>query len=189
MYKAIVIGGSIGGLEAVVSITSGLPRDYHLPVIIVLHRIKNQKSGLVEVIQAKCKIKVKEADEKESIRPGFVYIAPANYHLLIEEEETFSLTYSELVNYSRPSIDVLFESAAEVYKDKLIGILLTGANDDGSNGIKMISEYGGLTVVQDPKTAKCDIIPKSAIAKTKVDKILNLNEIQFFLLNLNKVDV
>ena len=188
MYKAIVIGGSIGGLEAVVSITSGLPRDYHLPVIIVLHRIKNQKSELVEVIQTKCRIKIKEADEKEPIRPGFVYMAPPNYHLLIEEEETFSLSYSELVNYSRPSIDVLFESAAEVYKKKLIGILLTGANNDGSKGINTISQFGGLTVVQDPETAKCDIMPKSAIAKTKVDKILNLNGIQNFLLNLN-VDV
>ena len=186
MYRAIVIGGSLGGLEAVIAILSELPDSFPLPVIVVLHRVKNQKSELAEVIQSKCKIKVKEADEKEAILPGVVYISPANYHLLVEDEETFSLSNSELVNYSRPSIDVLFESAAEIYKENLTGILLTGANSDGSDGINLISQYGGLTIVQDPQNARCDIMPKSAILKTKVDYIVNLAEISSLLLKLNK---
>lgn len=180
-YEAIVIGASTGGMMAIMDLLSGLEKGFKLPIIIVLHRQRNIKDHLTEIIQKKCNITIKEADEKESIVPGTAYLAPSNYHLLIEDDKTFSLTYSELVNFSRPSIDVLFESASEVYKDKLIGVILTGANFDGSHGLKMIKKNGGLTIVQNPVTAESDIMPKAAIAKTDPDYIMSLLEIADYL--------
>jgi two-component system chemotaxis response regulator CheB len=136
---------------------------------------------LTRVLHEKCQIPVKEAEAKELIKPGTIYLAPANYHLLIEHDRTFSLCVSEKVRYARPSIDVLFETAADVYRTKLIGIILTGANDDGSRGLRTIREYGGLAIVQDPATAEVGIMPQAALKATAVDYVLSLHEIGLLL--------
>lgn len=182
-YKAIVIGTSAGGLFALSSLLQNLPVNYHLPLIIVQHRAKDQKNLLEEVLQARCRITIKQADEKERITKGFVYIAPPDYHLLIERDKTFSLTADEPISFSRPSIDVLFESAALTYRESLIGIILTGANNDGARGMKMIAQYGGLTIAQKPAEAEYPMMPAAAIQKTKIQHIWALAEIEDFLLN------
>ncbi len=186
MYKAIVIGVSAGGIDALGSILPTLPVDFPIPVIIVQHISPVSDSFLSKHLNSICRINVKEADEKEMAIPGVVYFAPANYHLLIEEDETLSLSVEDRVNYARPSIDVLFETAAYVYNKKLIGIILSGASKDGSEGLKKIKEQGGLTVVQDPETAEAEMMPKAAIAATKIDHILPLNKIGPFLVDICK---
>jgi PAS domain S-box-containing protein len=186
IYKAIVIGTSAGGLYALTDILANLPADFSIPVIVVQHRSKGQRELLEEVLQSKCNIKIKQADEKERIESGFVYIAPPDYHLMVERDMTFSLTADEYVRFSRPSIDVLFESAAVVYKDKLIGIILTGANSDGAAGIKTIHSYGGLTIAQDPGEAQFPFMPNASIETNKVKYIWNLQKIHAFLLKLIK---
>lgn len=180
-YRAVVIGVSAGGMDALLTILPNLPADFPVPVIIVQHVGPQANNYLAQHLNASCRLTVKEADEKESIAAGVVYLAPANYHLLIEEDKTLSLSVSERVNYARPSIDVLFETAADAYGPDLIGIVLTGANDDGSRGLRKIKEQDGLTVVQDPATALVSVMPKSAIAATAVDHILPLEEIGPFL--------
>ncbi len=167
-------------------ILSGLPVEFKLPIIIVLHRLKNVESELPRLIAKYTHLPVKEIDEKEQILPGYVYIAPANYHVLVEEDKTFSLDVSELVHYSRPSLDVSFKSAAQVYKNKLIGVILTGANRDGSEGLGEIKNKGGLTIVQDPAEAEVDTMPKAAIKNTQVDHILTLEGIKNMLIKLNE---
>lgn len=184
-YQAIVIGTSAGGLIALSSLLENLPVNYPIPIIIVQHRSKEPRDLLEEILQGKCNMKVKQADEKEKIESGFIYIAPPDYHLLIEKDFTFSLTADEAVLYSRPSIDVLFESAASVYKDKLIGIILTGANSDGAKGLRRIAENNGLTIVQTPDNAQFSVMPLAAIATQKVNFILSLLKIQSFLLNIS----
>ena len=182
-YKAIVIGTSAGGIEASVHILGKLPARFSLPIILVQHLHKDQDNALVRFYSECTPLKVEEAEEKESVLPGHVYVAPPDYHLLLERDETFSLSVDEKVNYSRPSIDVLFESAADVYGCRLIGVLMTGANHDGARGLRRIKEYGGLTVVEDPATAKFPEMPKSALACTQVDHVLPLNELGDFLLS------
>lgn len=182
--EAVVIGTSAGGLYALTSILEHLPSDYRLPVIIVQHRSKDEKTLLEEVLSQKCAIKIKQADEKEKIKGGTVYFAPPDYHLLIEQDHTFSLTSDNRVNYSRPSIDVLFESAAFVYHKKLVGILLTGANQDGAAGIRRIRKNGGITIAQDPAEALFPIMPQAAISTGCVQHTLTLNGIKSFLINI-----
>jgi two-component system chemotaxis response regulator CheB len=131
-------------------------------------------------------VQVKEAEEKETAVPGTVYVAPANYHLLLEDDRTFSLTLESRVRFARPSIDVLFESAADVYGSRLIGIILTGANDDGSRGLAAIKKRGGLAVVQDPTGAEVDTMPRAALRAAEVDFVLPLVAIGPFLANLYK---
>lgn len=184
-YEAIVIGASAGGLNALTILLEELPNNYPIPIIIVQHRAKDKKNLLEDVLQHKCKIKIKQADEKEKIEKGIVYIAPPDYHLLIENDRTFSLSADAHVSYSRPSIDVLFESAADVYSDKLIGIILTGANSDGSAGIKAIKALKGLTIAQAPEDALFPVMPLAAIATKRITHIWTLLAIQNFLLNLN----
>jgi two-component system chemotaxis response regulator CheB len=176
-YHAIVIGASAGGLYAISYLLESLPEDYSIPIIIVQHRSKYPKDLLEEVLQNKCKIKVKQADEKEKIQAGVVYVAPPDYHLLIEENHTFSLSTDELINYSRPSIDVLFESAADVYKDKLMGIILTGTNSDGAAGIRAINNNKGLTIAQDPIEAEHSVMPLAAIETGGINYVFKLHEI------------
>ncbi|WP_218043754.1 chemotaxis protein CheB [Flavobacterium franklandianum] len=183
-YEAIVIGVSSGGLKAMKIIFSHLPKGFKTPIIIVQHVSAHSDSLWIQLLNDTYTIDIKEADEKEKIEDGKVYFAPPNYHLLIEKDKTFSLTIDERVNYARPSIDVLFESAAEAYKNKLIGIILTGSNSDGTNGIKRIQECGGLTIVQDPKTAEAAYMPRSAIAAIQPDYILSLEEITALLIKL-----
>lgn len=184
-YKAIVIGVSAGGMKALDKVLVNLPADYALPVIIVQHMNPVSDDFLPRYLNEKCQINVKQADEKEKVLPGIVYIAPPNYHLLVEDDETFSLSIDKPVNYARPSIDVLFETAADVYGKGLIGVILTGASSDGSNGLKKIKDSGGLTVAQDPETAESATMPLAAIKATQVDYILPLEEVGPFLCRLN----
>lgn len=186
-YKAIVIGTSAGGLYALFFILEKLPASYPIPVIVVQHRSKDQRDLLEEVLQSKCMIRIKQADEKEKIEGGFVYIAPPDYHLLIEDNNTFSLSADEPVRHSRPSIDVLFETAAVVYKDGLVGIILTGASGDGAAGTAAVKKSGGLTIAQNPAEAQFPIMPNEAIKTNRVNHIWTLAEIQYFLLNISDV--
>ncbi len=184
--ECIVIGVSSGGMAALSEILTPLPADFPWPIIVVQHLDPHSADSYwARYFNERCRLAVKEADEKEAIIAGHVYFAPANYHLMIERDKTFSLTVDEKVNYSRPSIDVLFESAAETYGSALMGIILTGASADGANGLKTIKDNGGLTVVQDPDTAEFKIMPLSAIKASNVDHILPLDEIPRLLLELN----
>ncbi len=184
LYKAIVIGVSAGGFDALKLVLSPLPENFPLAVIIVQHLHETSDNFLARHLDTQCALSVKFADEKEEIIPGQVYIAPAGYHLLIEQDKTFSLSIDDLVNYTRPSVDVLFESASDAYGDALIGVILTGANRDGSQGIKKIKENGGLTVAQSPQTAASDTMPKAAIATHAIDHILELEKIPSFLIQI-----
>lgn len=183
-YKAIVIGASAGGLDAIKAILASLPGGIVVPIIIVLHTSPHSDNYIVKHLNEICQINVKEADEKEELFPGTAYIAPPNYHLLIEKDHTLSLTVDPKVSYARPSIDVLFESAAEVYNNDLVGIILTGANRDGSNGLRRIKELGGLAIVQEPKTAYADAMPRAAIEVSEVDFIVTLDKISSKLIEL-----
>lgn len=185
-YDAIVIGASAGGLYVMIRILQDLPAGYTVPMIVVQHRSKDERGLLEEVLQQKCKIGIKQADEKELIQPGTVYFAPPDYHLLVERNGTFSLSFDAPVNYSRPSIDVLFETAADVFKDGLLGIILTGANKDGAYGIKKISLAGGITIAQQPETADYPDMPRAAISTGFVQHILTPGEIGEFLLTVEK---
>ena len=182
--KAIVIGASAGGREALKTILRVLPSNFSLPVMVAIHRHPHSDDYLENSLNRDCPMRVKQADEKEQIKQGTVYIAPPNYHLLIEDTGTLSLSVEQAVNYARPSIDVLFESAAYIYGDALVGLILTGANNDGARGLKEIKERGGLALVQDPETAEARAMPETAIAATAPDYILPLNEIGPFVKNL-----
>ena len=184
-YEAIVIGVSSGGLNVMKTLFTFLPENFSIPFIIVQHVSPHSENLWIELLNKRSLLEIKEADEKEKIESGKVYIAPSNYHLMIENDKTFSLTIDERVNYARPSIDVLFESAAEAYQNKLIGVVLTGSNNDGAYGLKKIKESGGLTIVQDPDTAESFYMPASAIAATIPDFILPLEEIIQLLIELD----
>lgn len=185
-FQSIVIGVSSGGLNAMKYMFSFLPKSFKIPIVIVQHLSPRTDGHWIKILNEKSNIVIKEADEKEKILPGFVYIAPPNYHLLIEKDYSFSLTIDERVNFARPSIDVFFESAAEVYNKSLIGIILTGSNNDGSKGIKRIKECGGLTIIQDPATAESPFMPASALKTIKPDYILSLEEIIKLLVKIDK---
>ncbi len=176
-YRVVVIGVSTGGTKALKTVLQFLPLESTLSIIVVMHRHKDTDGYLEQSLDNACKIPVKQADEKEEIRAGVVYVAPPNYHLLIEDDGTFSMTVEEAVNYARPSIDVVFESAAGVYGQCLVGIVLTGANDDGSRGLKKIKDAGGLTIVQSPETSEAADMPRAAIAAANPDYILPLEKI------------
>ena len=180
-YEIVVIGTSAGGISALQILLSHLSADFKLPILIVQHRLPAADEFMVFALQNACGLKVKEADQGDFIESGNVYLAPANYHLLVERNNTLSLSVDEKVCYSRPSIDVLFETAVDVYQERLIGIILTGANSDGTNGFKRIKALGGLTIAQDPQSAEVDIMPESAIRENIVDEILSLEEISHYL--------
>lgn len=185
-FEAIVIGVSAGGLKALRAILLSLPKGFVIPVIIVQHLSANSDGDWIEILDGMSHISIKEAEEKEEIRHGVAYIAPPGYHLLIEEDRTFSLSAEDRVNFSRPSIDVLFECAADVYGKSLIGIILTGLNYDGAAGLKEIKDKGGLAIVEDPATAEWASMPKSAIEATEVDYIVPLEEIVPLLIKLQQ---
>jgi two-component system chemotaxis response regulator CheB len=176
-FKAIVIGASAGGMEAIKSILSRLPADFSLPIIIVQHMKAGKSSNTEDYFKRYCKINIKEAESNMKIKKGVAYFAPPNYHLLVEKNKTLTLSVEEKMNYSRPSIDVLFETAADVYKKELIGVILTGASSDGSNGLLEIKNKGGLCIVQDPKTALMNIMPSEALKKVEADYVLSLEDI------------
>lgn len=180
-YPVVVIGCSAGGLAALSYLLEKLPVNYCAPVIVVQHRTRESGSLLESNLQEKCAIKIKQADEKEFIVPGWVYIAPPAYHLLVEQDETFSLSMENEVRYSRPSIDVLFETAAEIYGKRLTGIVLTGASNDGASGIMAIRDWGGTTIAQDPSEATYPVMPKAAIETGQVQHVMTLEKITAFL--------
>ncbi len=183
-YEAIVIGVSAGGMKALSVVLSALHENLPAPVVIVQHRMDSPDNYLITYLDNRSHNMVKEAEEKEQLKEGVVYVAPANYHLLIEKSRTFSLSVDELVCFARPSIDVLFETAAATYKDKLIAIILTGANSDGSEGVRKVKDAGGLTIVQNPETAESAVMPLAAIATKSVDFVLELEDIAIFLQDL-----
>jgi len=184
-YEAIVIGASAGGLSALQELLAPIPADFMLPMLIVLHRLPTPDDLMAFTLNESCQLRVKEADHGERIEPGYVYIAPANYHLLVELDHTLSLSVDAKVRYSRPSIDVLFESAADAYRSGLIGIILTGANNDGTAGLKKIKSRAGLTIAQNPTTADSRIMPYSAIRENTVDRIFSLADMASFLTGLS----
>lgn len=184
-FRAVAIGGSAGSFQGIVRILSALPCDFSLPVIMALHRLKHVRHGFVEALALKSNIPVVEPEDKESIRKSTVYLAPANYHLSVELGNNFSLSTEDMVNNSRPSIDITLASAAYVYRNRLVGILLSGANRDGALGMKAIKDKGGLTLVQDPSECMIDTMPKSALGVTTIDYTLNIEGIIHFLKELN----
>jgi two-component system, chemotaxis family, protein-glutamate methylesterase/glutaminase len=185
-YKAIVIGGSAGSFQVLCKILNQLPEDFSLPIIICCHRLKHIRNGFMEALSLKSIKEVREPEDKEPIKRGKVYLAPSNYHMYVEIGHTIGLSTEEMVNNSRPAIDLTFETAAYVYRDKMIGILLTGANKDGALGMKKVKDNGGLTIVQDPAESVVDTMPKSALAITQIDYVFKVEEIIKFLIELNK---
>jgi two-component system, chemotaxis family, protein-glutamate methylesterase/glutaminase len=185
-HEAVVIGVSAGGFEALSIILGQLPADFQWPILIVQHMGAHAGDFLSGHLDRLCPLSVKEAEEKEFIKPGYVYIAPGGYHMLVEDDLSLSLSVDIRVQYARPSVDVLFESAADVYRNKLIGVVLTGANSDGSMGLRMIKECGGLAIVQDPATAESSVMPAAAIKVANVDYVLPLQSIGDFLGKLEK---
>ncbi len=181
-YEAVAIGASAGGFRALSVLLENLPSNYALPIVVVQHRSRDSGHLFEEVLQRKCRIKIKQVDEKEPVESSVVYVAPSDYHLLIESDKTFSLSSDAPVRFSRPSIDVLFESAANVYGDKLIGIILTGANDDGAAGITAIQREGGLTIAQNPQEAQYPFMAQASIRTNCIHYIWSLATIRNFLL-------
>lgn len=185
-YKAVVIGGSAGSFQGITKILSNLPNDFRIPIIMCLHRLKHVRNGFVEALSLKSVANVSEPFDKENIKKGKVYLAPANYHLSIELGNYFSLSTEEMINNSRPSIDVTLGTAGYVYKDKLVGILLSGANKDGALGMKKIKDKGGVTIVQDPKECMIETMPTAALKVTQIDHVFKVEEIIAFLKELNQ---
>jgi two-component system, chemotaxis family, protein-glutamate methylesterase/glutaminase len=182
--ELIVIGASSGGLKALMHILSGINASFSIPIIIVLHQLKNSSGRLLEIFQSITNLNIREPLDKEKIESGNVYIAPPDYHILIESNKVISYSYSETVNFSRPSIDVLFETAAVVYKENLAGILLTGANSDGAKGMQCISLNNGFTIIQDPDCAEMPLMPKAALSLVKPDIISPLQKISSIINSL-----
>ncbi|HJQ36259.1 MAG TPA: chemotaxis protein CheB [Thermoanaerobaculia bacterium] len=182
-YELIVLGCSMGGMKALQEILEFLPEEFPLPMVIVQHRYRTSNESLPAFFRRHSKLNVVDADDKQWIRRGTVYLAPADYHLLVDRGE-LSLSVDARVEYSRPSIDVLFESAANAYGSGVIGVVLTGANADGARGAAAIKKRGGFVVVQDPKTAEAPAMPEAAIAAARVDRILPLERIGPFLVEL-----
>ncbi|WP_338792594.1 chemotaxis protein CheB [Bernardetia sp. Wsw4-3y2] len=186
-YKAIVIGGSAGSFQPMVQILSSIPREFPLPIFLCLHRLKHVRHGFVEALSIKSQKEIIEPMDKESIKKGLVYLAPANYHMAVELGNSVSLNTEDLINNSRPAIDITFESAAYVYRDKLIGILLSGANKDGAAGMQKIKYRKGLTIIQDIEESMINAMPLAAKNIVDIDYELKVDEIISFLLKLNKI--
>ncbi|MFG4003992.1 chemotaxis protein CheB [Flavobacterium aquidurense] len=183
--KVVIIGGSAGSLNALMQILPELPELKGFAIVIVVHRKSTDDQTLEELIALKSSVSVKPVEDKVPLLPGFVYVAPSNYHLLFEKNETLSLDISEKINYSRPSIDVSFESAAEIYGESLVGILLSGSNTDGTYGLKTIQAAGGTIVVQNPLAADMPFMPHNAILNTQPNFVLDNNEILKFISTIN----
>lgn len=184
--KAVAIGASAGALDALSAILPRLPADFRLPVVIVVHIPPDKKSAMAEVFRMKCRIDVHEAEDKEPLRGGAVYFAPPDYHLLVEPDRTLSLSNEEPVLFSRPSIDVLFESAADAFGPELIAVVLTGANEDGAKGLRAVADAGGAAIVQNPQNAFAPTMPESALAQCPSALALSLDEIALYLQNAGK---
>ena len=182
--EAIWIGGSAGSLDVLLKVLPLLKVNIDFTIVIILHRKPGADILLTELLSSRTKIPVKEIEEKDAAKAGVIYLAPSDYHLLIEKDATFSLDHSEKVNYSRPSIDVAFESAAEVYKENLVGLLLSGANADGVAGLKKIKKMGGRVIIQHPDSAIVSYMPAQAQLKVKYDAMLQIEEIADWINNV-----
>jgi two-component system, chemotaxis family, protein-glutamate methylesterase/glutaminase len=172
--RAVAIGASAGGVQALCELLPALSRESQAAVFVVLHLPRDRPSLLVDVFSQKCALAVREAEDKEPVIPGTVYFAPPNYHLLVDAGPQLALSADDLVNHSRPSIDVLFDSAAQVYREHLLGIILSGANEDGAEGLAAVHDAGGLTVVQEPQTAQSSAMILSALERRPADLVLDL---------------
>jgi len=180
----VVIGASAGAVQALLALLPQLPAGFPLPVLVVVHVPADRDNVLVSLLQAKCRIAVKEAEDKEPIAGGVVYFAPSDYHLLVEGDLTLALSTDEPINYSRPAIDVLFESAADACGEGLVGIILTGANHDGAAGLKAVADAGGVAIVQDSKEAYATAMPDAARQASPTARIMNLDAIASYLSSL-----
>ncbi len=184
MYKIVVIGGSAGSLEAVMKLVADKPDSSTACYVIVVHRKNASDSILTSLLSSKTSASVKEVEDKDIIAGNYVYIAPPDYHLLLENEQEFALDRSEKIHYSRPSIDVTFESVADVFGSAAIGILLSGANADGAYGLKRIKDAGGFTIVQDPASADVPYMPQQALNQHAADHVMDIAEMVKTLKNL-----
>lgn len=184
MVEAIVLGASAGALEALSTLLPSLPATYRVPLLVVVHLPPDRKSVLAELLQSRSALRVVEAEDKEPIVRGSVYVAPPDYHVLVEMDRSISLSTEEAVRFSRPSIDVLFQSAADVYRQELIGIVLTGANSDGAIGLRAVCDGGGIGIVQSPSSAEAAAMPLAAAALCPEAAVLQLTEIVDYLLTL-----
>lgn len=180
---AVAIGASAGGIEALGLLLPALPADLLPAVVVVLHLPGDAPGLLAELFGSRCKVPVRDAVDKEPVAPGTVYFAPAGYHLLVEVERSFALSIDEPVNYVRPSIDLLFESAARAYREALLGIVLTGANADGAQGLMRIRSAGGTAWIQSPAEAASNTMPRAALEAAGADEVLTLLEMQSRLAN------
>ena len=183
-FKVVIVGGSAGSLEVLMKVLPQLTPMSKFALVFVLHRKSAEDSTLEELISMKTVVPVRQVEDKTPLLPGFIYVAPSDYHLLFETHHQLSLDTSEKVNYSRPSIDVSFESAAEVYGPQLTGILLSGANSDGTNGLKVIKQQGGTVVIQDPATAEMPYMPRTALENVTPDFVLGVEELLQFINNI-----
>lgn len=173
-FSAVVIGASAGGIEALSILFSSLNKDFPVPVFVVKHIDAGANDGIIDYLSRSSTLPISFPDDQELIENGHIYMAPPGYHMLIEDDHSISLSVDRKVTYSRPSIDVLFESAADAFASKLISVVLTGANQDGSAGAQRIKQRGGIVLVQEPTTAEYDIMPKAVIADTDVDGVMDL---------------
>lgn len=180
-HKVVIIGGSAGSLEVLMQVFPRLNAIQDFAIVIVLHRKSGEDTTLEELLALKTVIPVQDVEDKTPLEPGYIYIAPSDYHLLFEKDYTLSLDISEKINYSRPSIDVAFESSADIYGEGLTAILLSGANADGTNGVIAIKQAGGTVIIQDPETADMAYMPKSAINNMTADHIFDVKEIIEFI--------
>lgn len=183
--ELIAIGGSAGSVEVILSLESAF-EEFRVPVVVVVHRMRNEVSRLDQILDYRFSISVREADHQDVIDPGTIYVAPPNYHLLVEEDRTFSLVDMELVKHSRPSIDVTFGSVAEVYGPAAAGILLSGANDDGVDGLIAMKQRGGKAVAQDPATAEVGTMPQTAVDRVEGCESMTPKEICDYLISLRE---
>jgi two-component system chemotaxis response regulator CheB len=176
--EAVAVGASAGGVEVLSMLLSALPSSCRAAFFIVMHIPRERPSLLPEVFGSRCALPVREAEDKEPVQPGTVYFAPPDYHLLVDRGPAFALSSDEPVHFSRPSIDVLFDSAADIYGERLLGLILTGANQDGAEGLAAIGRAGGRTVVQEPSGAAVPFLPVAALQQGPVDYVLSLTQLQ-----------
>ncbi len=181
--EAIVIGTSAGAIASLSRLLPSLPQDFPLAILVAVHVPADQPHSISHLLQTKCRITVKEAEDKEPILPGTVYFAPPDYHLLVEADHRLSLSNEEPVNFSRPSIDVLFESAADIYRENLLALVLTGANHDGAQGARTVGRAGGMVWVQNPDSATARMMPESALAACPTAEAFSLADLTDLLVS------
>ncbi|MFC4255719.1 chemotaxis protein CheB [Altererythrobacter xixiisoli] len=180
-FQAVVIGASAGAVQALLRLLPALPGDFPLPVLIVVHVPPDRDNALVSLFREKCTLPVKEAEDKERAEPSTIYFAPSDYHLLVEQDGTLSLSSEQPVNYSRPAIDVLLATAADAWGAGLCAIVLTGANDDGAAGLKAVAGAGGVAIVEDPASAQFPTMPAAALAACPTARVMTLADLLIFL--------